>query len=227
MKTLKNEWLQLLLLAVPFGAAVLLWDKLPARMPVHWNLRGDVDGYGSKAMGVLFLPVLSVLVAVLTVWLPRLDPKCAHYDAETKASIAGFFKIARLAFAAFFAVVTSVILLVALQYPLEITRFVAGGLGLLLAVLGNSMGKLRPNSFAGFRTPWSLASRTVWIKTHRLGGWLMVCGGVMVCVASLLLPARLCFLAGVLPLAALVAVVPLVYSYFCFQAEKRAAGMAH
>ncbi len=62
--------------------------------------------------------------------------------------------------------------------------------------MGNSMGKLRPNWFAGFRTPWSLESRTVWIKTHRLGGRLMVGCGLGIFVESLFLPARLCLLAG-------------------------------
>ena len=37
MKTLRQEWLQLLILAVPFCAVALLWDKLPGQMPMQWD----------------------------------------------------------------------------------------------------------------------------------------------------------------------------------------------
>lgn len=112
-------------------------------------------------------------------------------------------------------------MLFALQFKFDLSRFVAGGVGLLFAVMGNSMTKLRPNWFAGFRTPWSLESRTVWIKTHRLGGRLMVGSGVCLFAESLLLPTKLCFFAGVLPMIILVGIVPLIYSYFSYRAEKK------
>ena len=38
----------------------------------------------------------------------------------------------------------------------------------------------------GIRTPWTLASEEVWIRTHRLGGKLMVAGGLLIIVAALL-----------------------------------------
>lgn len=223
MKLLKNEWLQILILAAPFCAAAILWDQLPERMPSHWNIRGEIDGYAGKKFGVLFLPILNVIVILLCLVLPRLDPKSRNYDIETKASIAGVFKVCRLAISLFFSAVVIATYFVALHYPLDLTRLLAGGLGLMLAVMGNSMTKLRPNSFAGFRTPWSLGSRTVWLRTHRLGGRLMVGCGLALFLESLFLPAWLYFLAGVLPLILLVGVVPAAYSYFSFKAEQKAS----
>ena len=85
---------------------------------------------------------------------------------------------------------------VALGSPLDLMRFLTGGLGVMFAVLGNSMGKLRPNYFAGFRTPWTLQSRTVWIKTHRLGGRLLVGGGILILIESRLVPSSLCLIAA-------------------------------
>jgi uncharacterized membrane protein len=227
MKLLKKEWLQLLILAAPFCAVALLWDKLPDRLPVHWNIRGEVDGYAGKSFGTLFMPIVNVALVVLISFLPRLDPKCRNYDAETKASIAGVFRICRLAFSLFLSALTLAIFAVALQFHLDIVRFVVGGLGVLFAVMGNSMGKLRPNWFAGFRTPWSLESRTVWIKTHRLGGRLMVGSGICLFAESLLLPIWLCFLAGVVPMIILVGIVPAAYSYFSYRAEKKISETVH
>ena len=227
MKLLRNEWLQLLILAAPFCAAALLWDRLPDRLPVHWNIRGEIDGYAGKNFGALFLPILNVALVVLISFLPRLDPKCRNYDAETKASIVGVFRICRLAFSLFFTALVLAMYAVALHFHLDITRFIAGGLGVMIAVMGNSMGKLRPNYFAGFRTPWSLESHTVWTRTHRLGGRLMVGSGICLFAESLLLPTKLCFLAGVLPMIILIGIVPAAYSYFSYRAEKKASETVH
>jgi uncharacterized membrane protein len=66
-------------------------------------------------------------------------------------------------------------------------RLLVGG---LLVVLGAVMGKIRPNWFVGIRTPWTLDSKTSWVKTHRLGGWVfMLCG--LAFIASLSLPTTL------------------------------------
>jgi uncharacterized membrane protein len=223
---LKNEWRQMLLLAVPFCAAALLWNKLPDQMPFHWNIRGEIDGYAGKHFGALFFPILNVALVVLLAFLPRLDPKCRNYDAETKASIAGVFKVGRLASSLFLSILTVGIFLVSLQFQFDLPRVIIGGAGLLTVVIGNSMTKLRPNWFAGFRTPWSLKSRAVWMKTHRLGGRLMVGCGFGMFVESLFLPAWLCLLAGGVPMLILVGIVPAAYSYFAFRNEKKNSGMA-
>jgi len=227
LNLLKREWLQLLILAAPFCAAVLLWDKLPGRVPIHWNIHGKVDGYAGKAFGVLFLPAINLALTALLAVLPRLDPKCRNYDDETQASVGQVFRLCRLAMSLFMTVLVFVILAFALHYQVDVTRVVVGGLGILLAVMGNSMGKLRPNYFAGFRTPWTLESRTVWLKTHRLGGRLMIVYGAGLLVESFLLTPLQCMIAGVFPLIVLVGVVPAVYSYFLHRAEVKDAAAGH
>jgi uncharacterized membrane protein len=227
MKLLKNEWLQWLILAAPLAAAALLWDRLPALLPIHWNIHGRIDGYAGKRFVVLVFPCLNLALAVLLALLPRWDRRCREYDAETKASIAGVFKVCRLGMSAFFSAMAVAIFLAGLKYHFDMGRFLVAGAGLLFAVMGNSMAKLRPNSFAGFRTPWTFASRTVWMKTHRLGGWLMVGCGLALFVESLLLPFQWCLFTGVLPMVVLVGIVPMAYSYFSLQAEKKTSPAAH
>jgi len=41
----------------------------------------------------------------------------------------------------------------------------------------NYLTRVEPNWFVGIRTPWTLSSDTVWRKTHRTGGLLMVIAG--------------------------------------------------
>ena len=224
---LKKEWVQIIILAAPYCAAALLWDRLPAKLPIHWNYRGEVDGYAGKVFGTLFLPSVGVVLVLLLPLLRRLDPKCRNYDEETKASIAGVFRTSRLAISLFMTMISLATLAVALQVPVNISRLITGGLGVLLFVMGNCMGRLRPNYFAGFRTPWTLESRIVWLKTHRLGGRLMMICGAGVLVESFVLPVPVLIFATVIPVIILVGIVPAVYSYFSYRAERKAAGQTH
>ena len=79
-----------------------------------------------------------------------------------------------------------------LDEPVARSKCSCGGstlIGVLFVGLGNVMGKIRPNWFVGFRTPWGLNSPDVWTRTHRFGGRLMLGLGLVLIVAGLLFPA--------------------------------------
>ena len=221
MKLLKNEWPQLLVLVLPFCAVALLWDKLPTQIPIHWNVRGEIDNYSGKAFGTLFMPVLNIFLAALLILVPRIDPKFRKCDAEAGVSVARIFKIIRLVVTGFNACVGLAILAYGLHYHFDMNRFIFVSISLLFIVLGNLMNKLRPNYFAGIRTPWTLESPTVWLKTHRLGGIIMVLGGIGMLLATFLLPTEQLVWWGIVPVSILITIVPVVYSYFCYRAERK------
>ena len=50
--------------------------------------------------------------------------------------------------------------------------------GILLVVAGNVLPRLRPNSALGIRTRWTLRDETVWMKTHRAGGYFLFVFGL-------------------------------------------------
>jgi uncharacterized membrane protein len=52
-------------------------------------------------------------------------------------------------------------------------------MGVLLAVTGNVLGKLRPNAVVAIRTRWTLANARVWDQTHRFAGKVQVAAGVV------------------------------------------------
>jgi uncharacterized membrane protein len=82
----------------------------------------------------------------------------------------------------------TLLLLKAANYPLRIEHLLPALIGLLLAILGNWMGKIRRNRFVGIRTPWTLSSDFVWERTHRLGGRLFALLGITIFLTSLLAP---------------------------------------
>lgn len=216
MKIPKREYLQILILAVPFCIAWVLWKKLPDRMPIHWNLDGQPDNYAGKSIAAFLIPFVNVGVAVLIMLLPRIDPKFAKNDEETKASVRRTIASIRLALTFFFSIVALAVLAAPFRPFLQISLIIPAGFGILLVVLGNFLTKLRPNYFCGYRNPWTLESRDIWIKTHRFGGRLMILAGFFVAVFSFVLPIKQFFSFVLIPVIAVIAVVPIAYSYITY-----------
>ena len=50
---------------LPALAGLILWNRLPDSVPIHWNAFGEVDGYGSKLFIVAGLPALFLLFHII------------------------------------------------------------------------------------------------------------------------------------------------------------------
>ena len=178
--TWKLELPQLLVLALMFGLAAWTWPTAPDKVPVHWNLAGEVDRYGSRAEGLLILPGMALLIYVLLRALPRLDPRSENY-----ARFAGSYTAMRLGILGLLFAIDGVMLLTLRGVAVDVGLVVGGLVGLLLVGLGMLLPRFQPNWFAGIRTPWTLSSDRVWQQTHALGGKLFVVMGLLVILAGL------------------------------------------
>jgi uncharacterized membrane protein len=203
-----------LLLAAQFVLAAVTWPYAPDQIPVHWNIQGEIDRYGGRFEGLLALPLVSLGTYLLLLLLPRVDPARANY-----AHFAGPYAVIRFVTLAFLTAVYGLIHLTIRGYPLDVEVLVPLGVGSLFVVLGNFMGKLRPNWFVGIRTPWTLTSKESWGKTHRLGGWLFIAGGLAMAGAGLSRSNEV-FVATCAAFAA-GALLLLVYSYRVWRADPR------
>ncbi len=181
----KLNWLAVTLLVAPLIALLVLWNDLPARVPIHWNLRGQIDGWSSKT-SMLLLPLIGLGTIVLLHVLPRFDPKLGR-AAGGQGRMQSVLAILRLALAAFFGVIFWMQLAAALGHSVAAGRIVPAATLLLLATIGNYSSNLRPNYFVGLRTPWTLESRETWRATHRLGGRLMFFGSILLLVLQFFL----------------------------------------
>jgi uncharacterized membrane protein len=85
----------------------------------------------------------------------------------------------------FMAYVNILILWSALSGPINIARACLGGVSILIALMGNVMGKVRRNFWVGIRTPWTLANERVWNATHRFAAKAMVLVGVAGLIVAL------------------------------------------
>jgi uncharacterized membrane protein len=46
---------------------LIIWSQLPERVPIHFNITGQADRYGSKASFLIILPVLLFLYLAFTI----------------------------------------------------------------------------------------------------------------------------------------------------------------
>ena len=137
----------------------------------------------------------------------RIDPK--RYAVENKS------RLYRIAFAVsvFIAAVLCLLIYSSIHENIKFsTRLILGGLGLLLAVVGNYMYNIKPNYFAGIRLPWTLNNDENWKNTNLLGGKLMFAGGLLIAVICLFTS----FLLSMILLFAilfLIILITCIYSY--------------
>lgn len=203
----------ILVACIPVIYLAAVYDRLPATVPLHFNINGDADRIDSKAelwFPVLLLAIVSVGVYALISNLRSIDPKkTAGLSPDLYQKIGAVVTV-------FFCALNLVIIHAAQQGSLQLNKFLLPLLGLFFAVLGNYMHSIKPNYFVGFRTPWTLENEDNWRKTHQLVGKLWVPGGLLVTISSLLLPAK-AGLVVFLCIIGIITLVPAVYSYLYFK----------
>jgi uncharacterized membrane protein len=211
LRWLRENWLQAAILGIPFIVIAALWDRFPDRVVVKWNLSGEPVKWAGKTFGLLVGPCLSVAIALLLGWIPRLDPKLRKSDWDGRS-----LGIIRLAFTSLLLLVSLQVEATALGYHFNGAIAATNGVLLVFLVLGNYLGTIPPNYFCGIRTPWTLSSDEVWRATHRNAGRIMVIECVAFLGLQFFMPRELmlkCFVATILASFAW----SIAYSYWIFR----------
>src|SRR5262245_44560212 len=112
-----RKWLAPLFIAAAIVFSASVYSRLPERMPVHWDLQGEVNRYGSRLEGAFFLPVVMFLVWLLLRFLPRIDPRRANY-----AKFGDTYDLLVNSLVALFAVMHVALIGSALGWPVSIAR---------------------------------------------------------------------------------------------------------
>jgi immunity protein, SdpI family len=186
-------------------------------LPIHWGVGGEPDRFSDKWTALLMPPALTAGVALLFYFLPALEPRRQGLERSQGLYLWGWIALLLMG-----GVIELALVSLALRWPVHANHLIAGGVGAMLILIGNQLGKSRSMYLIGLRTPWTLASEDVWIRTHRLAGKLMVAGGLVMIVAALL-PLPSGPLATVmLGVIAVAAGVPIVYSFLLWRRERAA-----
>ena len=209
-----RRWLPAVLIAGSVVFSLVVFNRLPERMPVHWGMSGEPDRYGSRIEGAFLMPVVMAALLLLMQWYPSRDPRATNIE-----KFRGAYDTVVFATIALLAGIHVVAVGSALGWRIDMATVVLGGIGVLFVVLGNLLPRVRSNFIFGIRTPWTLSSEDVWTRSHRVGGYAMVAAGLLT-IAGAFLSRRL-GLGLALGSLAIGSLVPIVYSYVLWSRERR------
>lgn len=152
---------------------------LPDTVPVHWNIEGKADRFGSK-WELLAIPLVVSLIMFLVFGaifalgqIPR-NSKVERGLGITLVSVGVFFFVIQNNILHF--------------NPSAIVGSINAMLGWLLMIIGFATRGIEPNPYMGVRTSWTLNNPRVWRITHDRAARLWLFTGGVILISSLFAP---------------------------------------
>lgn len=212
MKNKKLLWITSAVTLLPILAGIVLWNRLPEQMPIHFGVSGQADGWSGKALAVLGLPVLMLASQWLMIGLTKLDRKSWENNEKIMHIILWIVPAMSL-------VVNGMIYSAALDTQWNITRIMLVLMGILFVALGNYLPKCKLSATMGIKVKWTLYNEENWNKTHRFGGKCWVVAGIGFIVSAFLTTTAL---GWIIPTTMIVMVMlPMLYSYLLYKKQVR------
>jgi uncharacterized membrane protein len=185
----------LFIIAIQLAAAAYfaraIWSL--NRVPMHWNAAGQIDrwGAGREAALILFvLPAVSAFTMAILRFASMTGPRREGLAATPRLLASVFIAVPLLLLGVVVMIGSGMVSRAPWGPSLWQGRVILAAAGLLVAGLGNFLGKTRRNWWMGVRTPWSLESDLAWAKSNRLAGRLMVVTGLCTVLAAAALDVR-------------------------------------
>lgn len=193
---------------IPMLVGLIMWNKLPAELPVHFGINNEPDSYGSKAFVVFGMPILMLAMQIVCVFATQLDPKMKNLNDKVFTMVLYIIPAVSL-------LMCGMIYPIALGNEMRVGLIVILFMGLLFTVLGNYLPKCKPSYTVGIKLPWTLHDSENWTKTHALAGKLWVAGGLLI-IATAFLENPVIFFSIVVVMV----LVPTVYSCLLYKNKK-------
>ncbi|WP_423831720.1 SdpI family protein [Streptococcus equinus] len=204
MKKINKEFLMTaLVIALPMVIGVIFWNQLPEKIPTHFGIDGQADGYSSKLFTLFAFPALFLLFQIICLASFEKESVKVNIPAKMRRFYTWLIPVLSL-------IIQGSIYANALGFiksgPTLVTTFLA----IVFIVIGNYLPKIQRNATVGIRIPWTLSDDKNWYKTHRMAGKLWVIGGLIILLESFIQVA-LPYVMGVV--IAVMIVGPIVYSF--------------
>lgn len=135
----------------------------------HWNVDNEVDGYMGKFWGIFLIPIISLGLVFLFLFIPRIDPMKKNFKKFDK-----YYKSFIIVFMIFMLYVYVTTMFYNFGNEINIGNFILPGIGVLFFFIGIIMKKIEQNWFIGIRTPWTLSSKKSWKETHKMASILFM-----------------------------------------------------
>lgn len=186
---------------------------MPNEVASHWNSQGEVDGHMSKFWGSFLMPIISIALFLLFMYIPRIDPLKGNLEKFRK-----YFDVFIVLIFLFLLYIHVLTLIWNSGTIFDMGKAVVPAVGVLILYIGFLLEKSKRNWFVGIRTPWTLSSDKVWKKTHHLGSRLFKVLGIIFILSPFVFEQ---FIAIMIALIIIIVIYLTLYSYLEYKKEKR------
>lgn len=213
LKKKRNEIIITTIISLlPLVIGLLLWNKLPDQLPVHFNYSGVADNYYPKARAVLMIGMFMPLIHLICIFGTFSDPKIKAVSDKVINLLLWIVPILSV-------LICFLIYGEAFGINMDVTFVMTILIGLVYIVIGNYLPKCKQNYTVGIKCPWTLNDKENWDKTHRFSSYVfMICGVILLLslffrnnVGSYIIVTTLIF-SGILPF---------IYSYMFYRKKNK------
>ncbi len=207
-----NIILSCIVLLSPMIFGMIVWNKLPESMPIHWGVNGEADRWSSKPFAVFVLPLLILAIHGICIFASRKDFRDKKQSPKVMGLVLWICPLLSV-------MANSLTYAISLGKEINVLFVVSLTMGALFVLIGNYLPKCQQNRTVGIRIIWTLKNEANWNATHRFAGKVWVIGGLLL-MASSLLPY------SILPWAMIALLVvfiglPVLYSYKFYRKERQ------
>lgn len=174
-----NIILSCIILVAPMIFGMIVWNKLPESMPIHWGVNGEVNGWSSKPFAVFVLPLLILALHGVCIFASGKDFRNKKQNPKVMRLVLWICPLLSV-------VANSLTYVVALGREINVLFVVSLTMGALFVLIGNYLPKCQQNRTVGIRIIWTLKNEANWNATHRFAGKVWVIGGLLLMASSLL-----------------------------------------
>lgn len=161
---------------------------MPDTVASHWNAQGEVDGYMSKFWGLFLMPLISLGMFFLFLFVPKIDPLKENIKKFRKY-FDGFIVVLFLFL--FFLYLLTIFWNLGMRFSM--IAFLSPAFGVLFFYCGILIENAERNWSIGIKNPWTLSNEDVWKKTHDVGGKLFKIAGI-IALGGMIIPSLAFFL---------------------------------
>ena len=184
---------------------IIFYKEMPETIPTHWGFNNEIDDYSTKFSAFIKTPIFLILINIFSCFMLDNEPKNKNKN-----------KLIILIGKATVPLVLLIAFMISVFYGLgrEINVMVIVSLfvGFLLIVMGNYLPKTKRNYTVGIKLPWTLNSDENWRKTHRLGGYTFILGGLFFLISPFVENQYL-----ILITIAIIFFIPMIYSFYLYK----------
>lgn len=209
---------------IPMIITLSVIKFIPDKVPMHSDLMGNIDRWGSKYENFIFPVIIIVLTLFWQCFLKYYNKKATNTgdDKEKQEALSNskVIYVVAVGMAIMFGIMHCFFLYSGFieatnnmtTTAIDINQVMSIMLGIFFIVIGYFMPRCKPNSVVGLRTTWSMENEKTWEDSNRFGGRVFIVCGILTIIEGIFIEG---FMSTVIMLVILIigAIISVVYTF--------------